>query len=354
MMNTYMTHRLLMHFESATASHQPDWLEAGSNVCLYFLRTALGSYGCLPKLNQKEAVEERTYSQAVRVFAGFIAFTLWLPITFVGIVLWACSSSHAKAYEMAWKDLRAPPDKTPVPIPPVPVVVRPPPMQPPVKPQPKRTFEVCRREYMDGALANQAKLLEEATKFVSKMSREALTNALRLVVLSAADPSTVGKTPIAIDKLILKAVIEKLCTVDEQTPPNQLVKSLFRIVPDERLLDYLPELLSHPEFVATVANGKCSKDIFPENWGLTKERCFRLGSLLATRIVTQDLNLWNEWGVLNSVATCSINSEYKIVSDATDCPGEVKSLKAQMMNEAHSIIHNHPKWVGELNRVAKG
>lgn len=93
---------LLTEFYSSIVAHTPDWQENASNYCLYFLRTAFGSNCRLPDtLDPRIEIAQKTNSEAVKIFAGFMAFLLCLPLTFFGVILWISSESHARAYSVA-------------------------------------------------------------------------------------------------------------------------------------------------------------------------------------------------------------------------------------------------------------
>lgn len=97
-----MQNALLTEFYSSTIVHNPDWQETSSNFCLYFLRMGLGSCCRLPdSLDPRIEIVQKTHSKACKIFAGFMAFTLFLPLTFVGFILWVCSDSHARAHGIA-------------------------------------------------------------------------------------------------------------------------------------------------------------------------------------------------------------------------------------------------------------
>lgn len=97
-MQPELSRPLLIEFDKA--SHPlADWQETGSDFCLYYLREAFGSICVLPQAGEeKSRVVEYTDSVAFRALAGLVAFTLWLPITFIGIILNYCSKSHETAY----------------------------------------------------------------------------------------------------------------------------------------------------------------------------------------------------------------------------------------------------------------
>lgn len=84
--------RVLLQFSAERRN--PDCAEVGSNFCLYFLRAAFGK-DCQRTLTHK------THSIALRVLAGFMAFTLWLPLTLVGILLCISSHTHTGTYQVA-------------------------------------------------------------------------------------------------------------------------------------------------------------------------------------------------------------------------------------------------------------
>lgn len=94
-----MPNRMLVECELAENAPAADWPEKASNICLSFLRTALGSTYRLEQIEGTlTPVITRTHSAAFRALAGLMAFTLWLPLTLIGMVVWACSRSHAQAF----------------------------------------------------------------------------------------------------------------------------------------------------------------------------------------------------------------------------------------------------------------
>lgn len=98
---------LLVEFNRSSA-FPVDWQESSSNLCLYFLRAALGTdCGCTLTPTANVTLIQKTYSSALRALAGLIAFTLWLPFTIVGIILNHFSQSHANACKAAHTALQS-------------------------------------------------------------------------------------------------------------------------------------------------------------------------------------------------------------------------------------------------------
>lgn len=93
MIRVDLPHPLLVEFDSNRVA---DWQERGSDVCLYFVRAAFGSM-----CDERMRLSEYTNSVALKALAGLMAFTLWLPITFIGILLHYCSKTHEVAYLFA-------------------------------------------------------------------------------------------------------------------------------------------------------------------------------------------------------------------------------------------------------------
>lgn len=108
-MSVNLPSQMLIKFDNSTPQHSPDWMESVSNPCLFFLRTGLGTTCHFPS-NPEDRIKliEKTDLVALKLFALFVAFTLWLPITFIGIVLCLASSSHAQATEKASKNALMP------------------------------------------------------------------------------------------------------------------------------------------------------------------------------------------------------------------------------------------------------
>lgn len=109
-MQSDLPQRLLLQFNNFNATYSPDWKEQASNLCLYFLRNAMGS-DCQRTDNDSARIQlaQKTASAACRAFNCFVAFTLWLPLTLLGVVLCLCSKSHADAADIAQKILQNPP-----------------------------------------------------------------------------------------------------------------------------------------------------------------------------------------------------------------------------------------------------
>lgn len=104
-MKPELSSSLLVQFDRANSGHA-DLSEVASDVCLYFVRVALGKVCILPrKRDDRFQVVEHTNSVALKALAGLMAFTLWLPITFIGIILHYTSQSHEGAYRSAQKCL---------------------------------------------------------------------------------------------------------------------------------------------------------------------------------------------------------------------------------------------------------
>lgn len=75
-----------------------DWQEKASKVCLYLPRIAL-----YPKYTTNPTNPEATriHIIALRIFAGIVAFTVLLPITFAGVILLRCSKTYSKRFSQA-------------------------------------------------------------------------------------------------------------------------------------------------------------------------------------------------------------------------------------------------------------
>lgn len=89
--------RLYYSFDYRNAEFKPDWEETISNICLYFLRTAHNNYKVI-KVATGESVE-KTNRLAICLFAGFLAFTIFIPFTLAGLALLNDSKSHSKSYQ---------------------------------------------------------------------------------------------------------------------------------------------------------------------------------------------------------------------------------------------------------------
>lgn len=118
-MQTDFPSQLLIQFNDANPQRIPDWKENASNFCLYFLRSAFGSDCQLPENHSvRIQLAQKTESCALRAFSCFVAFTLWLPLTLLGIVFCLNSYSHDDAYQIAQKALKTPPPPPSPPLPP--------------------------------------------------------------------------------------------------------------------------------------------------------------------------------------------------------------------------------------------
>lgn len=116
--NLHYSHRILTRFE------QPlDLLEKSSDFCLHFLRTAIGThYNVSIQSDNSEqfTISDRVTSCVLRIFAGLLALTLWLPITLVGIGLCYLSKSHHSRYQQLFQPSQKPSNPTNVPEPELP------------------------------------------------------------------------------------------------------------------------------------------------------------------------------------------------------------------------------------------
>lgn len=85
--------RILVRFEDTETTIGADCLENLSNSCLYLLRTAFGVTvdPCTPLI-------QKTDSLVARIFAGLLALTLFLPLSFIGAVLCKSSNCHLEKY----------------------------------------------------------------------------------------------------------------------------------------------------------------------------------------------------------------------------------------------------------------
>lgn len=90
-----MIHPLIVQFDSS-ATHQPDCSEQVGDFCLYFLRTAVGVH-CQFTAEKIPKIMTNTHSTAMRIFALFMTFTLWLPFTFLGALLLKYSNTRTDA-----------------------------------------------------------------------------------------------------------------------------------------------------------------------------------------------------------------------------------------------------------------
>lgn len=109
-MNPELPSRYLVQFDhSNTTSRSADCGECSSNFFLYFLRSSLGSECQLP-VNANERIElaKKVNSVLLRILAFFMTFTLWLPLTLVGLFICRCSGSHKLAYSLARNAITAP------------------------------------------------------------------------------------------------------------------------------------------------------------------------------------------------------------------------------------------------------
>lgn len=79
-----------------------DWQERGANFCLYFLRAGGGKECQIPANGAKRLeLAQKTDNLALQALAGLMAYTLWLPLTLIGLVLLYASDSYSAAYAKA-------------------------------------------------------------------------------------------------------------------------------------------------------------------------------------------------------------------------------------------------------------
>lgn len=320
-MQPHLQTPLLVELDKPTIAYTPDWQEKGSDFCLYFLRTALGST-C--RLNDKadQAIIERTNSEALKAFAGFVAFTLWLPITFVGIILWACSTSHGQAYEAALNVLQAqpssqqPPKPTPKPQQTPAVDARPtattetpaPAPQPHVTPStaaaPVPQPQVTATEPAPAPQPNAKPATTEggspASASVPPPDND--VGALQELVKLAKSPDKAKHWNPENNTGLLKRVLAQLVTSSDQACDkvigNHIKELLSGLLSDEEMVEILPHLVRHPKSTLFIKNW--NPHHADEEW-LTCDRCLSLGNSLMTRIKTDpkssdiSSDLWKTW-----------------------------------------------------------
>lgn len=85
--------RLLIQFDN-TKANRSDFTEKLSNPCLYLLRTASGT-----SVRVSNGSINKAHSLALRILSGFLALTICIPLTLLGIVFWALSGSHSAKYQ---------------------------------------------------------------------------------------------------------------------------------------------------------------------------------------------------------------------------------------------------------------
>lgn len=118
-MQTHLPCRTLVTFDHTGFNTHPDCTEISSNLGLYLLRSACGVTLHKSTNPNLTVIIQSTDSVALRIFAGLLALTLFLPFTLIGLALECLSKSHSETYRMV-QNLQLPPKPTqtaPVPSP---------------------------------------------------------------------------------------------------------------------------------------------------------------------------------------------------------------------------------------------
>lgn len=310
----------LIEFDRTGFQPPADWLETSSNRCLFFLRTALGStYKLTNQPSDRIKIEliEKTYTEAFRIFAGFVAFTLWLPITFVGIVMWACSETHGDAYS-AFQSIEqtfqnAERVRRDLPLPQLP----PPPLSPPrSNPLPSAPTLTAVSAVVVASKQREAtvqsipppspKQTEETsaspTHSEPVLSNEALVKALKDLVQIGKSPNKTSRPLWDPDKNVklIQQVLKRLETLPEAQLEKEMVESLKTLLSEyllqAEISQCLPMLIRHPRPKLFIYNWTIpSKKAY--EW-LTCERCEVHANLIMQRIVNGESDLWDVWEIL--------------------------------------------------------
>lgn len=101
-MQAYLPDAVNVQFIDPPNETRTDWKERGANFCLYFLRAGGGKECTTPSQDAvKLVLVEKTDNIGLQALAGLMAYTLWLPLTLIGLALLYASESHSDAYARA-------------------------------------------------------------------------------------------------------------------------------------------------------------------------------------------------------------------------------------------------------------
>lgn len=359
----------LTEFDRTAFQSPADCLETSSNLCLYFLRTAIGStYQLTNQPNDRISIQlvAKTQSEAFRVFAGFVAFTLWLPITFVGIVLWAYSESHAAVYRALQTiqqtidngrlfaqllPLQPPPTTTVTQSTSTPVSSTAteslPLSVPPVVTATSSAASVSQSSPSLPLTDAKQKAQEEV---VQTPSTEVLNSDLKALVKLAqsAEKRAQWDSEKSV-KLILDVLkrLESMPWEHEKNIPNPLLinlKILFDgILSEDELMQCLPAIMRHPR--ARLFVDGYDPTHRNEGW-LTSARCLIYGNQLIERIKAGENGLWDVWSKLYHLRNILLSKQ-----EATDRLGKSGwdgiGIGKQSVQDKQKMLRDTLKALGE-------
>lgn len=283
-----------------------DWQETVSNSCLFFLRTAYGTSCKLPTdPSANISIIEKTNAAALKAFAGLIAFTLWLPFTIVGIILWHCSQSHNIACIFAQKCIKEPTQSTK---------------------HPKDLME----ESLYAYTASERKHLDTMTKLFFASSIQELENFLTDL------NNDLSKFPAKTQEVLLAACLAKVAEhpIIANAPTEKLEQQLvqrFSKMSNEEYACFLPLLEKHT----------FSRFAFLFST-LESSNAFRfrvIGEMIMRKIKRGSHDCWVTWNALWEACK----------------KAEGGDLKAQpMLQDALNIIGDHQDRLVRLYELAFG
>lgn len=266
---------LLVEFARTSDGPPADWKEIGSDFCLYFVRAAFGNRCVLPKTNEgKCQLIEHTHSVALRALAGLMAFTLWLPITFIGVILHYCSKSHDIAYVYAQNCGKQYAEKLAMPKPPVSTPSS-------IVPEPPKTAIATEQSAAANSSSKKAEptfskmsikelelFLDDLNRNLGKCSREVQTTLLAACLAKAAEHANSVYSEVE----ILERTIAKR----------------FSLMSDEEYAHYLPLLEKH------IGSGRFTY-LFTQLNALPLERRRAIGELVMKKIKPESNDCWLLW-----------------------------------------------------------
>lgn len=269
-MSLVETHRLLVDFVNTPAVFVPgtvrtkDWGQAISDFCLRPLRTALDKeYRLHPIRTDRVEFVDKTNSKALKVLAGFVAFTLWLPLTLIGIVVCLNSKMQEGDYALAKMDR----------------------FQPKILPSiPQDANPLTNNELLAAELA---KIAADPSKYTQEHKKQMITAGFTQSQIPYQNiywPITQGHL--------------KKCYPTEMEMQKYL-QTIFSKISDEELIEYLSELNEKPNRSVNDLDQKLDNAVQADWWPL--DRYMSLAKTMITHMQGQkNGTYWTSWEHLRS------------------------------------------------------
>lgn len=301
--------------------------------------------------NERVRLIQHTHDLAIKALAGLMAFTLWLPITFIGVILHYCSKTHAVAYQFSTTQRPSAPPKetqsseptaTPEPIKPPAIAqtnqlpaVEPTSVATPLQSPQVQMSEIIKAVDTKAAEEMQKKKeADEIARLFSSLSIEELEYCMGDLNKNRSKYST------DIQQVLLGAVLAQITTHADCKRAAQLEEQLvqrFSQMSDEEYARYLPLLEKDDLFEYPFAKKF-------DCW--TSERSRAIANLLLQKVKPHSLNLWWTWQKL-------WNAYYKLIAQRTGKSREGLPIVKGMLHDALKIVGDNAYSLGQLYLATK-